>query len=89
MLFNKCCRLRKMYVKAGVCSSFIKHNCREQHPRSHHKGTTSMQTHLAGRVQFKPVWGMRVDIVSVLPSISAFLMEMKRIHMPHSLFWDC
>ena len=32
--------------------------------------------------------GLRVDIVSVMPSISAFLTDPKRIQTPHSLFWD-
>ena len=34
-----------------------------------------------------PVWGMRIDIVSVMSSISAFLTDLKRIQTPHSLFW--
>ena len=36
-------------IKAWVRSSFNNHDCREQHPTSHHKGATSMQTHLAVR----------------------------------------
>ena len=31
--------------------------------------------------------GMRVDIVSAMSSISAFLTGLKRIQTPHSLFW--
>ena len=32
------------------------------------------------------VWWMRVDFVSVLFSISAFLTDLKRIQTPHSFF---
>ena len=41
--------------KAEVCSSFAITIVREQHPRSHHKGTISLQTHPAVRVGFKLV----------------------------------
>ena len=36
----------------------------------------------------RPVRWMRVDIVSAMSSISAFLTDLKRIQTPHSLFWD-
>ena len=35
--------------KAGVCRSFDTTTVREQHPRSHHKGATRIQTHPAVR----------------------------------------
>ena len=34
------------------------------------------------------VWWMRVDIILVLSSISAFLTDLKRIQNPNRLFWD-
>ena len=42
------------FVKAGarVCHKIINHYCLEQHPMSHNKGTTSMQTHPVFRVLF-------------------------------------
>ena len=33
------------------------------------------------------VWGMRVNIVSAMSSILAFLTDLKGIQTPHSLFW--
>ena len=37
-------------------------------------------------MQSCPVWRMRVGIDSLLSSILAFSMELKRIQTPHSLF---
>ena len=34
------------------------------------------------------VRGMRVDLISAMSLISVFLMDLKWIQTPHSLFWD-
>ena len=49
------------------------------------KGRTS-RWHLCQ--QASPVLWIRVDIVSAMSSISAFLTDLKRIQTPHTLFWD-
>ena len=52
-VFNLKLQVIQFKLKAGVSRSFNATNVWEQHPRSHHKGATSMQTHPTVRVGFE------------------------------------